>query len=191
MHFALRHLQSMYREASLISVNQLNCIMSAVAERGDINTTLFISDEFKRLGLEMNEDSFSFVLEALGKHLYRSRKVEEPDDDVLNNCLEKASFFLSMMEERGIIPTAHIIREYVELLCQANEVATATQVVLEAVENGVPVNNKSVYKVALASAEAHNFVAARRLAGHLGDALPELPSMIDRREHELKEVQNR
>jgi hypothetical protein len=181
---ALGQLQSSYQAGSPISTEQLNCVMSAMAERGDIYCISLIVDEFKRVELEMNADSYSFALEALGKHLHRVRKVGEPSESVLRDCLEKASEYLSAMEDSDIVPTAHIIREYVELLCQANEVDTAADVVLEAIEGGIPVNNKTVYKVAIALSELQNFDAARSLANKLRETLPELLENIDRKEFE-------
>ncbi|GKY96436.1 hypothetical protein MPSEU_000603100 [Mayamaea pseudoterrestris] len=183
---ALGQLQTSYQDGSPVSTEQLNCVMSAMAERGDVHCVSFVIDEFKRFGLEMDADSYSFALEGLGKHLYRVRKVGEPSEDVLRDCLEKASEYLSAMEDAEIVPTAHIIREYVELLCQADEVDTANEVVLEALESGGLVNHKTVYRVAMAQADLGNFVAARSLASTLSETLPELMDKVDRKEFETR-----
>ena len=182
---AMAQLQSSYENGSPISTHQLNVVMSAMAERGDIRCISFIVEEFKRMGLEMNADSYSFALEALGKHLYRAGKVDRPSASIIRECLEKASEFLSNMEEAGIVPTPHIIREYVELLCQAGEVDTATEVVLEALESGGDVNNKTVYKVAMVQADLHNFEAAKRLPNHIQETFPVLLINITRKESEV------
>jgi hypothetical protein len=184
LDLALGHFQRLYQDGAAVSTGQLNCILSAAAERGDLNSMSFIVEEFSNLGLEMNADSYSFALEALGKHLSRSRKVDDPDESVVRDCLEKSSGLLSAMEESGVLPSPHIIREYVELLCQADEVETATEVVLDVLNDGGEVNNKTIYKVAMACADAHNFAAARSLANHLCDSLPALLGNIDRKEEE-------
>jgi hypothetical protein len=181
---ALGQFQALFDDGVPVSAGQLNCILSAAAERGDIHSMLFIVEEFKRLGLALDADSYSFVLETLGKHLYRADRVGEANETLIQDCLEKASGFLSMMEEHEVLPTPHIIREYVELLCQAGEFDTATEVVLEALESGDAVNHKTVYKVAMACADRHQFDAARNLANRLSKTLPELLKTIDKKEVE-------
>lgn len=184
MDLALNHLQSLDQDEIVLAAEHLNCIMSAIAERGDLTCLGYILDEFDRLGLSLNADSFSFAMEALGKHLYRARKQGVPSQDTIRACLEQASQFLTAMDESGVAPTRHIIREYVELLCQADEVDAATEVVLESLDNGGDVNDKTLYRVAMAQAEQSNFDAARKVAAHLSERLPEVVHNINRIEHE-------
>lgn len=84
------------------------------------------------------------------------------------------------MENHGIAPTTHILREYIELLCQMNDVATATAIVRETIQsnnantnagnedNGQEqkpvIGNKTLYRVAVANAYAQNFDVAREMA---------------------------
>lgn len=152
-----------------VSVGMLNCILSGAAERGDIDRTIFILEgEFPRNNLNPNADSFSFAMETLGKHI--SRRTRNPaGPELMASCLDQATEFLNMMEENGIAPTQHIIRDYLELLCRANEVDTATEIILEELSTSstspiVLVSTKAVHCVAMANAKLGNFEIAREIA---------------------------
>jgi hypothetical protein len=138
-------------------------------------------EEFSRNDVEPNADSFSFAFEALGKNI--ARRTRNPaSKQMIESYLETADSFLTELEERGIAPNHHIIREYVELLCLANEVETATSVVKETLANGGLVNNKTIYRVAMANVTAKNFTIARELTLTASEPLPFLLENIERAE---------
>jgi len=158
--------------------------MSGSAERGDIDRTVALMEEYSRNDVKPNADTFSFALEALGKHLYR-RTVHKPNQRLMVSVLEKADSLLTRMEEMGIAPTHNIVREYVELLCQTGDVKTATDVVLENLDKGL-VNSKAIYCVAMANAKRMDFEIARKLAVSGSEPLPFLIENIDKEERKHK-----
>jgi hypothetical protein len=174
-------LKVLRQKGTHVSVASLNAILSGGAERGDVDRTLFVLEEFSRNDVEPNADSFSFAFEALGKNI--ARRTRNPaSKQMIESYLETADSFLTEMEERGIAPNHHIIREYVELLCLANEVETATSVVKETLANGGLVNNKTIYRVAMAHAAAKNFAIARELTLTASEPLTFLLENIERAE---------
>jgi hypothetical protein len=178
---ALEHLKVLRQKGTHVSVASLNAILSGGAERGDVDRTLFVMEEFSRNDVEPNADSFSFAFEALGKNI--ARRTRNPaSKQMIESYLETADSFLTELEERGIAPNHHIIREYVELLCLANEVETATSVVKETLANGGLVNNKTIYRVAMANVTAKNFAIARELTLTASEPLPFLLENIERAE---------
>jgi hypothetical protein len=178
---ALEHLKVLRQKGTHVSVASLNAILSGGAERGDVDRTLFVLEEFSRNDVEPNADSFSFAFEALGKNI--ARRTRNPaSKHMIESYLETADSFLTELEERGIAPNHHIVREYVELLCLANEVETATSVVKETQSNGGVVNNKTIYRVAMANVTAKNFAIARDLALTASEPLPFLLENIERAE---------
>jgi pentatricopeptide repeat protein len=185
---ALAHLRSLRDRGMLVSAASLNAIMSACAERGNVDFTFEVMDEFRRNNVEPNADAISFAFEALGKNLYRRR--HRPSELHFTWVLGKADLLLTFMEEKGIAPTHHIIREYVELLCQAKEVRLATDVIHDMIANDGLVNNKTVYRVAMANAECGDFEVARKIAGLASEPLPYLLQNIKREELKAQHHQN-
>jgi hypothetical protein len=182
---ALEHLKVLRQKGTHVSVASLNAILSGGAERGDVDRTLFVMEEFPRNDVEPNADSFSFAFEALGKNI--ARRTRNPaSKHMIESYLETADGFLTEMEERGIAPNHHIIREYVELLCMANEVVTATAVVRETMANGGIVNNKTIYRVAMANVAGKNFDIARDLCLSASEPLPFLLENIERAEQAVE-----
>lgn len=164
-----------------VTVAQLNVILSAGAERGDIDRTLAILEEYARNNLQPNVDSYGFAFEALGKHLKRrTRKLPEPS--LVVDCLSKADMFLTMMEENNVAPNHHVIKEYVELLCIAGEVETATSVVLDSVQTPGLVNSKTLYRVAMANAHQGQIDIARKMEALSAEPMPFLADAIAKRE---------
>jgi hypothetical protein len=183
---ALEHLKALRQKGTHVSVAALNAIVSGGAERGDVDRTVFVLEEFARNDVEPNADTFSFAFEALGKNI--ARRTRNPaSKKMIESYLETADSFLTEMEERGIAPSHHIVREYVELLCLANEVETATAVVNETLTNGGVVNNKTIYRVAMANSAVNNFAVARDLSLTASEPLPFLLDNIARAEQRNEE----
>ena len=166
----------------ILSVESMNVILSSYAERGDYYDVDANLQLMKEMGINPNEDSFSFAMEALGKHLLRTdRKSRHTiQEDILGN----ADNVLVQMEEYGISPNVHIVRNYIELLCLAGEVATATNVVNSCIETGSrsSVNNKTLYRVAMANVNDGNYDAAVYLSSLMTESMP----VLDRKIQELK-----
>jgi pentatricopeptide repeat protein len=165
--------------SSLMSLESLNVVMSSYAERGETEQTTSILETMKENSIQANEDSYSFALEVLGKDIHRRKKVD--DRFHVRKNVEIASKLLTRMEEDGIAPSADIIRNYVELLCLAEEVETATSIVEEFTADNAcmeRINNKTIYRVALANAEMGNITKAKELAKKMGEEIPVLHRKI-------------
>jgi pentatricopeptide repeat protein len=165
LDYAVEQLKELSYEGRPITVSSLNTLMSAAAERGDIDRVLQFLQQFERSGIVPNSDTYSFAFESLGKNVRKGRRRNPVSKDHKEACLVAAESFLAKMDEQGIAPTHHIIREYVEMLCLLGEVDTATIILKEAAtENGL-VTSKSIYRVAMANAKVlHRFDIAREIA---------------------------
>lgn len=177
LELALESLLRLKQDGSHISTSAINTLLSAAAERGDIERAMTIWNEFEDNQLDPTAESFGFAFEALGKHL--ARRTGKAVESAKSSCLAKADAFLSQMEKVGVLPTQHIVREYVELLCQGGEVETATSVVEEFLEHGL-VSNKTLYRAAIANAEMGQFNVARNLASMSKQPMPFLFKSISR-----------
>lgn len=160
----------------------VNAVLSAAAERGDLDAALSIADEvIPRFNLQMNSDSFSFAMEAIGKHLSR-RTQSGTSEEVIQRVLAAADTILSDMERQGIPPTQYILRDYVEMLCHAQEVDTATSVVRALAQSAEKnlLNSKIIYCVAVANAKLGNFVVANEIVNASPEPMPFVRSVIKR-----------
>ena len=94
----MKHLKNLRSSGTRVTVASLNVITSAGAERGDIDRTMAMLEEFEHNNIEPNADTFSFCFEAIWKNLdRRTRKV--PTEEFIVSCLSEADNLLTMMEE--------------------------------------------------------------------------------------------
>ena len=173
------------------SVESFNVVLSAYAERGDVGHALSTLFSFEMCGLKPNADSYSFAMEVLGKDVHRRRKEDKfrkreatVTQTVLDKNLDAADEILTRMEAQGIEPTADLIRNYIELLCLSGEINTATSVINDLLQSGKRdiVNNKTIYRVAIANADSGNFETAREVESALTEPIRSLESAIRSRE---------
>jgi hypothetical protein len=184
LDFALDQLHQLRYDGKPVTSAGLNVIMSGAAERGDIDRILSLIQEFERNNVRMDADSFSFCFESLGKNLLR-RKHYSNDTDHVRACLIAAESFLTLMEEKDIAPDRHVIRNYVELLCEVGQIETASAVVLEAASEANLVCSKTIYRVAMANAKLRKFDVARQVAAcRTGEPLPLVLAGIEREEQQ-------
>jgi pentatricopeptide repeat protein len=182
------------------TLDACNIVLSGYAERGDVKHTMFVFHSFAQFGLEPNSDSYSFAMEVLGKDIHRRiREDRNKDRDnsvgqgLVDRNIDSADEILTMMERNGIPPSADVIRNYVELLCLAGEVATATGVVkdlLASDETKSAVNNKSIYRVAIANADVGDFELAWQLAAATSEYIPMLHRIIDSKEQRYRNLES-
>jgi hypothetical protein len=184
LDFALDQLHQLRYDGKPVTSAGLNVIMSGAAERGDIDRILSLIQEFERNNVRMDADSFSFCFESLGKNLLR-RKHYSNDTDHIRACLIAAESFLTLMDEKDIAPDRHVIRNYVELLCEVGQIETASAVVLEAASEANLVCSKTIYRVAMANAKLRKFDVARQVAAcRTGEPLPLVLAGIEREEQQ-------
>jgi pentatricopeptide repeat protein len=163
----------------LLSLESLNVVMSAYSERGEMENAMDVLNLMEDIDIYPNEDSYSFALEALGKDVVRFQSKE--DSSHLHKNVEIAGIILTRMEKNGVEPSVDVIRNYLELLCLAGEVETATSVVEQCLSTNndrSKINNKSIYRVAMANAEACNFERAKALSKMTSEELPLLDKKI-------------
>jgi hypothetical protein len=127
----------------------------------------------------MDSDSYSFAMEAIGKHLSR-RTQSGTNEEIIQKVLAAADTILSDMERQEIPPTQYILRDYVEMLCYAKEVDTATSVVRELAKSAEKdlLNSKIIYCVAVANAKLGNYAAAEEIANASPEPMPFIRSVI-------------
>jgi hypothetical protein len=173
LDFALWQVSQLKREGTIkISTSIMNVLMSAAAERGDIHQLLSLLKEFEVNSIAFNADTISFGFESLGKNLLYRRKYNSgildrskaATRDHIDACMVVAHVLLNHMDDHQVKTTDHIIRNYVEFLCIAGHVDTATSILLEAVNETGLVSSKSIYRVAMANAKNFRFEVARHVA---------------------------
>ena len=172
-------LKSARMDDSPISLGAFNSILSAFAGTGRVDEATKFFEQVTALGLEPDVDSYSFAIESLGKDLLR-RKAEASKEQV-EELLDCADLILDRMEGNNVMPSPDVIRNYVELLCLAGEVATATAVVKDALASDRPhaVNNKTIYRIAIENANEGEFEIAREMASQTSESIRTLHRNIE------------
>ena len=195
------------------SIHLFNAVLSGVAERGDFVSVEQLKDWLDDQARERsavpnmppilpNVDTFSFLLSAQGKtmanrlrglkksvdedrinyHEYSSRKKH-----VIQSTMYRAERCLMEMEHLQMEPSTHVLREYVEMLCTAEDLETATNMVLDLLENStteegetksLALNSKTIYRVARANFDAGEIRIAERIAKHCSRHLVALHQRI-------------
>ena len=173
-----------------ITTSMMNVLMSSAAERGDIDCVLSLLKDFERYNIGFDDDTISFGFESLGKNLLRRRNFNGKEFlsrsstslDHIDACMVVADVLLSHMDDHQVKTSDHIIRNYVEFLCMAGHVETATSILLEAVQEKGLVSSKSIYRVAMANAKMFRFDIARQVAtcDHSAPTFEFLLEAIDR-----------
>jgi hypothetical protein len=173
-----------------VSTATVNMLASACAERGDMARTLsVINHEYSRYGVEINADTFGFGFESMGKLVVKGKRRKFYDEALKTNIMDNADRLLFMLGDKNLALTDHIVREYVELLCAIGEVETATDVILDCLSGGDPVNQKTLYRAATANLQVHRFDAARLLADKSVQPMPYLLESIEKKEARFFERQ--
>jgi hypothetical protein len=162
---AMKQLDILHQNGTTITVSCLNVILSCFAERGESDSAFHVLlNEFDKYdAIQPNADSYSFALESLGKHVLRSMRYSS-GSDTKAHCIRRAEQLLNLMDQQNVIPTQHVIYEYVELLCQADQVETATDVVLDTYREYGYVQSKIIYRVATANSKIGNHRMAYEIA---------------------------
>lgn len=169
-----------------LSLETLNAMMSSYAERGDVYDTLRILNIMQNHGIDADIRTYSFAVEVLGKNIHRWGKKDNPA--LVQENLDHADRVLGMMETSGIAPSRDLLRNYVELLCIADEIATANMVVDDLLSNAekAPVCSKILYRVAMTNATIGDIRRARHLASFVSDDIPVLMKKIRSKEERFK-----
>ena len=169
----------------LLSLESINVVLSSYAERGDPRDAVEILELMEENDIEPNADSYSFVIEALGRDI--KKRLKSQDQDYIERNISIANTVLSMMEGKGMPANTHVIRNYVELLCMGGEVDTATSIVEDYLKSDDPdfrniVNNITIYRVAAEQTTLGNFEKAKGLADQMTEYVPALHRRIKSKE---------
>lgn len=178
----------------------LNGMMAAHSWRGNITRCLDLLDAFRDNGWSPDEDSFSYLLESVGKaarRLDRNKNMGRRGKNALTDSyFEAAESVLSRMEKAkdqngNPVPlNHHVVRNYVEFLCTLDEVETAGLVATDFLQQGGNqsqlVDNKTLWRVALAHAKNGNYDQARQFAASTSEILPFMEAKIDSLEQHNK-----
>eukprot|EP00980_Cylindrotheca_fusiformis_P007950 scaffold1697_cov120-Cylindrotheca_fusiformis.AAC.32 len=172
-------------------LENFNVVLSSYAERGDVNETGRVFKAMRDFDCQPNQDSYAYSMEALGKDLHRRKS--STDRSWVQKNTEIAGSLLATMDEEGVSPSADFVRNYVELLCLASELETATSLIencLSTDEMKSIVNNKSLYRVALANAETGNIEIAKKLASATSEEIPILHRKIRSKEQRFNHLES-
>ena len=174
-------------DATLFNLESLNVVVSSFAERGDVKDVLHVLEVMRRYGLKPDADSYSFALEVLGKNMARHKGSHGV---WIRRAIDTADSLLTKMEEHEIDVTSDVIRNYVELLCIAGEIHTATAIADDCFsrERRDLVNNKTLYRLSTANADVGDMETARRLASMTSEVIPILYRKLNNKEIRLRRV---
>ena len=167
----------------------LNVVLSASGELGDVDRAFATFDDFEANNIEPNQDSYSFLLEALARSLTRQKDHEQRLKDGPGR-LDAASAILTLMEEKGIGMCQHCIDNYALLLFNVDKLEEATQFLVDAMERGEAVSNRTLFIMSKHNAEAGNFEAARLLASKTTEHYANLDRKIETAMEQQKECQD-
>lgn len=187
MDFAQLQVRQLRQENKIvITTSIMNVLMSGSAERGDIDRILSVLKDFERHKIAFDAETISFGFESLGKNLMRRRKFNATfldhsraaTRDHVDACMVVANVLLNHMDDNQIKTSDHIIRNYIEFLCLAGHVDTATSIILEAVQEKGLVSSKSLYRVAMANTKLFHFDTARQVAT-CDHTIPQLTFLLE------------
>jgi hypothetical protein len=188
LRLAEEALLSISKDGMRLSTAMVNTIVSGWAERGEVEEVQRILRTYFVQGLlTLDADTICFALEVLGKYLRRRERAGQSDEYITTKCLTDADEILTMMEDHKIIPTANIVREYVELLCLGGEVELATQVVRDFRNSNFEVNAKTLYRVASVHMDAGNPSVGMEIAGWDEDVMMHIQELLRREESKTTE----
>jgi hypothetical protein len=154
--------------------HMLNILISGWSERANKKQVWrLLQSYFFNNVIEPNADTISFALEVLGKRAARSMKYNGfVYDGDMREWLTKADELLTWMETKGIVPTHHVIRDYVELLCLLDELDLASQVVRDFMgSDRASVSSKALYRLAVTCIEKGKIDAGMEFAALDEDVL--------------------
>ena len=169
----------------LLSLESINVVLSGYAERGDPRDAVEILELMAENDIDPNADSYSFVIEALGRDI--KKRLKSNDQDYIERNISIANTVLSMMEGKGMPPNTQVIRNYVELLCMGGEIDTASSIVedylrSDDLEFRNIVNNITIYRVVSEHTALGNFERAKALAEQMTEYVPALHRRIKSKE---------
>lgn len=186
MDYSYNLLVSEKKEGTRITQASLNVLLASAAELGDVDRAFATFDDFDTHGIEPNSDSYSFLLEVLAKSVSLSQQ-KDPVQRMQDapGRMDAASAILSMMEENGVEMCHHCIEHYAQLLCNVDRLDAATEFLVDCLERGDRVNNKSIINMSKNNASAGNIEVARLLAERTTEPFPHLHRRIDETENRL------
>ncbi|CAB9497020.1 expressed unknown protein [Seminavis robusta] len=180
----------------------LNIVLSAHAWRGNVDSCLSLLEMFQSQGWSPSIDSFTFVLESVGKatrRLVDDKLLINPNKKqyILDSYLATVESILGQLEEtqddqgNPIALDKRFIRNYIEFLCLIDDVKTAGLVVIDFLEQTGRleqlVDNKTLLRVAVAHASKGDYDLARQFAASTSEVLPFIDAKIDK----IEAFQNR
>ena len=177
------------QDGARVTLSSLNAVLSAAAEKPDVNRAFNIFEDFDVYGIEPNYDSYSYLLESLSKDLiparegYKERMMHAPER------LDAAAAILSLMEERNIPRCQHCVEQYTQLLFNVGRLDAATEFLLDSLERGDPVNNRVIINMSKNNALAGNMEVARLMATKTSEPFAHLTHRIDDIETKLLPMQ--
>ena len=167
----------------------LNAVVAAHAWQGNVSRTMELLDVYRDNGWSPDDETFSYVMESVGKATRRlERAGKKVRKDLTNSYFEAAESVLGQMEntkdEGGnpVTPSHHFVRGYVEMLCLLGDVKTGGLVATDLLnqEGGTKqrVDNKTLWRLALAHATLGDYDKARELAASTSETLPFMEAKI-------------
>jgi hypothetical protein len=168
LDLACEQVRQLGLDGGKVTVSIMNILLSACAERGDLGRAINLYLDFENYCLRPNADTFSFIFEALGKHLRgSSNKLPRGQaycEDRTEALILTADSFIERMEQHGVAATKEVIHNYVEFLMCSGQLEKATSIVLDAVKSDIFISSKTLYGVAMKNAKEQRHDVARQIA---------------------------
>lgn len=152
-------------------------MMSCYAERGDVMKVFDILRTIRLHNLKPDVNSYSFAMEVLGKEINKSQNSK--DTLFVQKKLDDANKILDMMETDGITPSRDLTRNYIKLLCLADELDTAKLVVDDLMKvSPNSVCSMALYQLVKANLDKGDLATSKELASRISDNMPDIQRMI-------------
>jgi pentatricopeptide repeat protein len=173
-----------------VSVASLNVILSACAGIGDVDRAFATLEDFKRYKLVPNVDTYSYALEALTRSIDPEfERDSKRRKEKASACREAAESILAEMAEKGLSPCHHCIEEFTLLLLNIGQDIAATEFVLERMDEGLHVGNKTILILSSKLADLGEFKMARLVASRISEPMPFIESRLERWKAEERRAQ--
>lgn len=155
-------------EGARVTVSTLNMVCSGYAELGQVNRAFAMFDDFTKYQLDPDEDTYSYMMEALSK---ASGGDMQTSASLLAKYYTAAEWLINTMTEKDVVINHHTLHYYVHTLGNLGEFDAAQSAVLDALDVGLNVSNKTLTMLISECGERGDLDMARFFASKLSEPL--------------------
>jgi len=170
----------------MMSKHCMNILIIGHGMRRDINNAFFVFEEFARLNLKPDANTFSFLMEALyidTKSRFPIEAGQQPkcNPEDVNDVIAAVQIVLDSIGESGVKKTKSFYYEHIRLLYTLGLLEEAKLVLEEAISTGTPVPMNTLFMMASKFALLGDFESARAVSGlSIAAGCGDFPRLVNR-----------